>query len=77
MKYAVIALAFLAACSTTGDIDPRVAPTVNALTCLPKGVYLGAAFGATYTEAQIAIIDVWRIANCPNALELGYGAVAE
>ena len=73
MRASLIALgvaSLLAACAADGSLSPA-AQTVS---CLPKGVYLGEAFGAHYTEAQKAAIDALRVLNCPDPVALGYGA---
>jgi hypothetical protein len=66
------AATLLGACTETGNLTP----TAQTVTCLPKGVYLGEAFGAHYTEAQKAAIDALRVLNCPDPVSLGYGAPA-
>lgn len=63
------ALAALGACTESGELSPAA----QSVTCLPKGVYLGEAFGATYTPAQKAAIDALRMMNCPDPAALGYG----
>lgn len=68
----IAGLALLAACTEAGDL----APAAQSVTCLPKGVYLGEAFGAHYTEAQKSAVDALRMLNCPDPVALGYGAPA-
>ena len=70
MRASLIALgvaSLLAACAEDGSLTPAA----QSVTCLPKGVYLGEAFGANYTEAQKGAIDSLRMLNCPDPVALG------
>ena len=76
-KILLAPLFVLAACAAQ-TTSPELDATGKALTCLPKGVYLGELVNENWNDEQKATyrtaVDTWRVLNCPDPTALGYGS---